>query len=114
MSKLPPRAILRWLAGWLSWTDALPRGRYQELTADLGGAENLSYPQRSLCERALWLEYWLAQQERELAAGGEFDVGRWTQAANSLQGIFGKLGLQRVARDVPSLNEFLAQREAKQ
>lgn len=88
------------------------RERYRAFTDDLGGADHLSYPQRSLVERALWLEYWLAQQEDQLARGKEFDVARWTQAANSLQGILTKLGLERKARDVPSLSEYLANREA--
>jgi hypothetical protein len=86
------------------------RSRYQEFTDDLGGIDRLSYAQRSLAERALWLEYWLADQERELASGGDFDVGKWTQACNSLQGILSKLGLTRQARDVPDLGEYLAKR----
>ncbi|WP_142494757.1 hypothetical protein [Thalassovita litoralis] len=56
------------------------------MTDDLGGVDRLSYSQRSLVERALWIEHWIAQQERELAEGriGAFDAGRWTQATNSL------------------------------
>lgn len=76
------------------------RERYQALTNDLGGLAALSYQQRSLIERSLWLEYWLASQERTLADGGEFDVGKWVQAANSLQGLFAKLGLSRITREV--------------
>jgi hypothetical protein len=85
------------------------RERYQAMTDDLGGAERLSYAQRSLVERALWLEYWCAHQERNLAAGKNeaFDVGKWTQAANSLQGIYSKLGLQRVAKTAPGLGELI-------
>lgn len=85
--------------------------RYDALTADLGGVESLSYQQRSLVERALWLEYWLQQQEVELANGGEFDAGKWTQACNALQGIYSKLGLQRVAHDV-NLGTFLQSKGA--
>lgn len=104
-------------AGWLDDLDSRTaiaremRERYQELTDDLGGVARLSYAQRSLAERALWLEYWLAAQERNLASGGQFDVGKWTQAANALQGIFAKLGLHRVARDI-GLNEYLNRKEA--
>lgn len=100
--------------GWLAELDGRTgiaqdmRERFQSFTNDLGGAERLSYAQRSLVERALWLEYWLASQERELASGGEFDVGKWIQCANSLQGIMSKLGLERVAREVPSLREYIA------
>tara|TARA_Y100000780_G_scaffold232359_1_gene262995 strand:+ start:3145 stop:3501 length:357 start_codon:yes stop_codon:yes gene_type:complete len=103
-------------ADWLSTLDGrtaiaqVMRERWQSMTDDLGGASQLSYAQRSLAERALWLEYWMQQQEQALAGGGEFDVGKWTQAANSLQGILAKLGLQRVARDVPDLAEYLQKR----
>ena len=113
MSKLqtPPE---RFSQGWLAELDGRTgiaqamRERYTVFTDDLGGAERLSYAQRSLVERALWLEFWLASQEKALASGDDFDVGRWTQAANSLQGILSKLGLQRIAKDVPDLGEYLA------
>ena len=103
--------------GWLGALDYRTamakemRDRFVTLTNDLGGVDHLSYAQRSLCERALWLEYWLASQERSLAAGDEFDAGKWTQACNSLQGIFTKLGLKRVPRDVPDLSQWLRERE---
>lgn len=106
--------------GWLTELDGrtgiaqVMRERYQAFTDDLGGADRLSYAQRSLVERALWLEYWLADQERTLASNGEFDVGKWVQAANSLQGILTKLGLNRVARDVPDLATFLKNKERPQ
>jgi len=103
----------RFAGGWLDRLDGRTelarnlRARYRELTDDLGGADRLCYAQRSLAERALWLEYWLATQERELAAGRDFDVGKWTQAFNSLQGVYGKLGLERATKDVPSLGAYL-------
>ena len=86
------------------------RERFRAFTDDLGGADTLSYAKRSLVERALWLEYWLAEQEQALAKGQDFDVARWTQAANALQGILSKLGLERQAKDLPSLNEYLARK----
>jgi len=102
--------------GWLSELDGRTaiaqemRERFRAFTDDLGGADTLSYAKRSLVERALWLEFWLAQQEQALAGGSDFDVGKWTQAANALQGILSKLGLDRRAKDVPSLNEYLARK----
>jgi len=120
MAKLHQQPPQQFANGWLAELDGRTaiagamRGRYTEFTDDLGGADNLSYAQRSLVERALWLEYWLSTQERELASGGEFDVGKWTQAANSLQGILAKLGLHRAARDVPNLASFMAKRKATQ
>jgi hypothetical protein len=105
------------------WLDALDfrtvmakemRDRFVALTNDLGGADRLSYAQRSLCERALWLEYWLASQERSLAAGSEFDAGKWTQACNSLQGIFAKLGLKRAPKDVLDIEAWVKKHQAQQ
>jgi len=112
-TQAPPR---NFNTGWLSELDGRTaiaqemRERFRAFTDDLGGAETLSYAKRSLVERALWLEFWLAQQEQALAGGSDFDVGKWTQAANALQGILSKLGLDRQAKDVPSLNEYLARK----
>jgi hypothetical protein len=115
MSKIdspPERFSPNWMAqldGRTGVAQAM-RERYTAFTNDLGGAASLSYAQLSLVSRALWLEYWLQQQEQSMAAGGEVDIGRWTQGVNSLQGILAKLGLQRQARDVPSLGEYMKQR----
>jgi len=116
MAKLdaPPNKFTQ---GWLAELDGrtgiaqVMRQRYEAFTNDLGGVSQLSYAQRSLVERSLWLEYWLAQQEQALAAGAQFDIGKWTQAANALQGILSKLGLERTTRDVPDLATFMKQRE---
>ena len=111
--KTPPK---KFNTGWLSELDGrtaiaqVMRERYAAFTNDLGGVDRLSYAQRSLVERALHLEYWLAQQERALIEGADFDVGKWTQAANALQGILTKLGLDRQAKDVPNLHDYLKQR----
>ena len=85
------------------------RARWAAMTADLGGEATLSYAQRSLVERALWLEHWLAVQEQALAAGQyeAFDAGKWTQACNALQGILVKLGLERKQKDVTSLADYI-------
>ena len=91
----------RYQPGWIESMDrrrALARdmqARHREICDDLGGADCLSYLSRSLIERYLWLEYWLAEQERALADGGEFDIGKWTQAANAAHGLANRLGLQR-------------------
>jgi len=111
--KTPPK---KFNTGWLSELDGrtaiaqVMRERYAAFTNDLGGVDRLSYAQRSLVERALHLEYWLAQQERALIEGADFDVGKWTQAANALQGILTKLGLDRQAKDVPHLHDYLKQK----
>ncbi|MGY6549599.1 MAG: hypothetical protein ACXIU7_11440 [Roseinatronobacter sp.] len=86
------------------------RARWQAMTDDLGGADRLSYSQRSLVERALWLEHWLHIQEQALADGdyASFDAGKWTQSCNALQGILVKLGLERRQKDVTSLQSYIA------
>ncbi len=88
------------------------RHRWHQITDDLGGEATLSYAQRSLVERALWLEHWLAVQERALADGdyGAFDAGRWTQACNALQGILKTLGIERRAKEVTDLQTYLRQK----
>ena len=83
------------------------RRRFDEVATDLGGADRLSYLERSLVSRYLWAEFWIQQQEREIAEGREVDVGRYTQAVNSATGLANKLGLQRKAREAPSLSEYL-------
>lgn len=115
------RAVpIQFANGWLEQLDertTLSRtmlARYRVLTDDLGGLDSLSYAQRSLCERALWLEYWMAQQERALAEGAEFEVGRWTQAVNALQGIYTKLGLARRDAEPVDLSTWLRNREGEE
>lgn len=106
--------------GWLDQLDKrtalgqVMQARYDEMTNDLGGPSNLSYMQRSLIERSLWLEYWLSKQEQALATGQEFQVGQWIQAANSLQGLLSKLGLERKVKDPVNLTEFLKKKASKQ
>lgn len=116
----PAEAVtVRFQRGWLDRLDSRHnltrelRERFDEVCTDLGGRDALSYMQRSLIERALWLEHWLANQERELAKGADFDVSRWIQAANSLQGIYSRLGLERRAKDAPNLHDYLREREAQ-
>ena len=107
----------RFVPGWLEQLDNRTnlaremRERYRKFTNDLGGDETLSYAQRSLVNRALWLEVWLEQQELTLAQGGEFDVARWTQATNALQGILSKLGLEKKGKTVQDLQGYLKQRQ---
>lgn len=81
--------------------------RLTTLQNDLGGPDQLSYQQRSLCRRAIWMEAVIEQQEIALSKGEEIDQGKLTQATNTLIGLFRHLGLERKARDVPSLSEYI-------
>ena len=110
----------RFESGWLAKMDTRMalvrelRARLDALATDLGGMDALSYQERSLCERAIFVEYLLAKQERELIEGAEFDQGAWVQSVNALSGLFNRLGLQRRQQDVPSLQTWIQQKEAKQ
>lgn len=107
-------------SGYLSRLDgrtavaAEMRARWSQVTDDLGGEASLSYIQKSLVERALWLEWFIAAQERTMAEGGDVDIGRVTQATNTLLGLYRQLGIERRAKDVtpPSLATYLAARAA--
>lgn len=104
---------------WLSQLDGRTklavavRARYEALTNDLGGHANMSYQRRSLAKRALWTEAVIEQMESGLARGDDVDLGRLTQAVNSLQGLYKTLGLDRVAHDTTSLADFIERKGAK-
>jgi hypothetical protein len=86
--------------------------RYQDLTADLGGNENLSYQKRSICKQVVWMEAIIEQQHAALSRGEEIDQGKLTQATNSLIGLFKTVGLERVAREVPTLKDYIQDKQA--
>lgn len=85
------------------------RDRYAALTADLGGDDALSYQQRSLAKRALWIEASIESQEAALSRGEDVDAGRMTQQVNTLIGLYKTLGLKRQAREV-SLTDYIKAR----
>ena len=90
------------------------RARLHALQTDLGGEDSLSYQQRSLCRRAVWLEAMIEQQEFVLSKGDTVDQGRLTQAVNSLIGLYRVLGLERKPRPAPTLGELIQRKAAKQ
>lgn len=87
------------------------RHRRRALSDDLGGMDNLSYQQRSLVDRALFMEMHLQAEEMKLATGKPFDSGKWVQACNSLVGLFNRLGMHRQAKEI-SLKDYV-QKKAK-
>lgn len=107
----------KYTSGWLEDLDGrctlaqIMRERYRAFTNDLGGEDALSYQQRSLIERSLWLEYWIAQQEKQLAAGQKVQTQQWIQVVNSLKAIYAQLGLDRQAKQVPDLKQYLVKKK---
>jgi hypothetical protein len=106
----------RFEPGFIAMTDmrfALPkllRSRLQELVADLGGADALSYQERSLAERLIHLEWQLGEWEALARDGKPVDQARYLHAVNALNGLVRSLGMKRRQKPVPTLQEFLAGR----
>jgi hypothetical protein len=90
-----------------------PARRYRELVAnmssDLGG--ELSTCKAAVVCRAASLMAWCELEEAAHANTGKLDIQVYTTAVNSLRRLLSDLGLERVARDVPDLRDWLRQRE---
>jgi hypothetical protein len=87
--------------------------RLTALEADLGGPGQLSYSQRSLCRRAIFTELVIEQSEAAFARGEAVEIGQLVQAQNSLLGLLRTLGLKRVAKRTPSLQEYISAKAAE-
>lgn len=98
----PPEA---YKADWLKSMDKRTsiaqdlQQRHKALCDSLGGIDKLSYQQRALIDRCIFLEYHLQQEEMKLATGGDFDSGKWVQACNSFNGLLTKLGIKEAEFD---------------
>lgn len=90
------------------------RRTYHELVEALGGEDNLSPQRRLLIERATWTSLILAKYEVDFATSGKVNLSDYTQAVHALVSLFKTLGLNRVQRDVPSLQQYLARQGGKQ
>jgi hypothetical protein len=88
--------------------------RYRELVgameSDLGG--DLPAAKQAIVLRAASLIVWAEQREAHFATTGEMDVQQFTTVANCLRRLLSDVGLERVARDVPTLHDWLRQKEA--
>ena len=103
------------IAGQLPGVDGrtLPARRYRELVAnmaaDLGG--DLTMAKQAIVCRAAALITWTEQTEADYAINGKMDISQYTTATNALRRLLADIGLERVARDVPDLHDWLRQRE---
>jgi hypothetical protein len=82
------------------------KDRRDALEAHRGG--NLSYVERSLITRLVWLELMTESYELKFANGETVDVGALTQLNNTLKGFYKDLGIKPTARPVKRLHEHLA------
>ncbi len=83
--------------------------RIGQLESDAGGADSISAARRSLIRHAAWLDAIVDSHELRLAAGEQLDVGAYTQALNSLLGLFRLIGLERKARPAKRLRDVMEQ-----
>ena len=84
------------------------RARLTAIYADCGGEDALSYMERSVISRALFMETWIETQETCAAKGKEIPIGNVIQANNALLGLWRSIGLKRRAKDALSLGAYLA------
>lgn len=82
------------------------RGRLAELANDLGGMDTLSYQERSLCKRIIWLEATIEIQEAALSRGEDIEHGKLSQSVNTLIGLLKTIGLERRSKEL-SLSDFI-------
>jgi hypothetical protein len=78
--------------------------------SDLGGEGNTSAAERSLVRRAATMTVELERMERQFALAGEAsveDLDTYARVAGNLRRLLELVGLQRRARPVPSLAEYL-------
>ena len=89
------------------------RDRHKQLTTDLGGIDALSYAEKSLIERSLWIEYFVQRREKQLLLepDKEPDIDSWFKGVKTLEIIFSKLGLKRKAKEVQSITDYLKSKE---
>jgi hypothetical protein len=79
--------------------------RRDALEAHCGG--DLSYVQRSLVKRLVWLELLTETYEQRVANGEEVDVGALTQLNNTLKGLYKDIGIRPTARPIRRLRDVM-------
>jgi hypothetical protein len=81
------------------------QARREALEAHCGGG--LSYIQRSLIKRTIWIELLTESYEQKVASGEEIDVGALTQLNNTLKGLYKDLGLKPALRSIETLHDVM-------
>jgi len=92
-------------------TNAARRARQlvADIESDLGGG--LTAAQRELVTRSAVLGAYLQSAEVAWLAGEAVDVGAWFSAIDRQRRLLEVLGLERKAKDVTNLADYLAKRE---
>jgi hypothetical protein len=82
--------------------------RERALAADLGG--DLSVQQACIVARIVCLQSWIENVEQKLIAGQPVNETLWFSALNCLTGLLSRIGIQRRARPIKSLQEYLQEK----
>jgi hypothetical protein len=116
----PTEVPERYEAGYLEDMDGRVRTartlrqRRSALVASLGGEDQLSYQELSLCNRIIHLERLIERREMSLAQGVTIDETAYISALNALGSLLTKIGLKRRAKQVQSLSEYVKVQSAQQ
>jgi hypothetical protein len=86
----------------------------RQMFDDLGGEADLSAAQRALCRRAAVLAAVIENEEARWCSGEAIDLPQVLAATNCLRRVLETLGIKRQARRVPSLDDWLRERQARQ
>ena len=111
-AKYEPGFLVR-LDGRLEATKIL-NSAYDEVTADMGGMQNLSHVQLCLAERFVFLEYVMRRLENRIANNPKKSavlLSRWIQGLNSVSGLAKTIGLERRAKKIDSLESYVKERK---
>jgi hypothetical protein len=92
---------------------------FDEITNDLGGEETLSHVQLTLIERFCFMEFVLRLKEIEMAKPYEDgdkekfgkQVASWTQSINAMIGLAKTIGLERRAKQVANLRDYVKSKQ---
>ena len=85
------------------------RDLYEDIAADLGGLDCLSEGQKQLIRRAAMLSAECEKLEAQSARGeAEFNVDLYGQMCDRLGRLFGRLGLERKAREITPDSDVVA------
>ena len=107
----------KWSHKWLTHIDARSELGYalkQRLMAlehdvSAGEPDRLTYAQRSLIRRALWLEVRLETDEVKIVTGDPISAGSHSTLLNALTAVYRTLGVEPKAKKVPSLQDYIDQ-----
>jgi len=110
----------KWSDDFLNHIDArsslgyVLRQRLQALEdfVSVGEPEMLTYPQRSLIRRAIWLEARLELDESKIATGAPISAGSHACLLNALTNLYRTLGIEPKTKQVKSLKDYIAEQES--